>query len=91
MTVQNTVFIIYYINTDEPECSEVLNTYKCKDKAINKLIEIAGYRKDSNGNLTQYFKPTSDYSSYDEIYTQVDENMELIDDDIYRIYEVPVI
>lgn len=91
MTVQNTVFIIYYINTDEPECSEVLNTYTSRDRAIKKLIEIAGYRNDKNGNLTQYFKPTTDYTSYNEIYTLVDENMELVDEDIYRIYEIPVI
>jgi len=86
-----TVFIVYYINTDEPECSEVLNTYTCKDRAIKKLIEVAGYRNDTKGNLTQYFKPTSDYTSYNQLYTLVEENMELIDEDIYRIYETPVI
>lgn len=91
MTIQNTVFIIYYINTDEPECSEVLNTYTSRDRAIKKLIEIAGYRNDINGNLTQYFKPTTDYTSYNEIYRLVNETMELIDEDIYRIYEIPVI
>lgn len=91
MTVQNTVFTIYYINTDEPECSEVLNTYTCKDRAIKKLIEVAGYRQDTNSNLTQYFRPTSDYTSYDQLYALVEENMELIDEDIYRIYETPVI
>lgn len=91
MTVQNTVFIIYYINIDEPKYSEVLNVYHCKDKAIKKLIEVAGYRKDTNGNLTQYFRPTSDYTSYNEIYTLVENNMELIDEDIYRLYEVTVI
>jgi len=91
MTILNTVFIIYYINTDEPKYSEVLNAYTCKDDAIKKLIEIAGYREDIKGNLTQYFRPTSDFSSYDELYTLVDKNMELIDDDIYRIHEIPVI
>ena len=89
--MQNKVFIVYYINTDEPECSEVLNVYTCKDNAIKKLIETAGYRNDNNGNLTQYFKPTSEYTSYNEIYTLVEKNMELIDEDIYRIYETPVI
>jgi hypothetical protein len=91
MTVQNTIFVIYYINTDEPECSEVLNTYTCKDRAIKKLIEVAGYRQDTNSNLTQYFRPTYDYTSYDQLYALVEENMELVDEDIYRIYETPVI
>jgi len=91
MTVQTIVFVVYYINTDEPECSEVLNTYTCKDKAIRKLIEVAGYRNDTKGNLTQYFKPTTDYASYNQLYTLVEENMELIDEDIYRIYETLVI
>lgn len=91
MTVQNKVFIVYYVNTDEPECSEIVDIYTCKNRAIKKLIEIAGYRNDNNGKLTQYFRPTSDYKSYNDLYTSVEKNMELFDEDIYRIHETSII
>ena len=85
------VYIVYYIHTDRPEFSEILSTYTTKDKAVRGLIEFANYRQDNDGILTQYFTPTNDYDSYDELYDIVDRELELTDVDIYRISEMYVI
>lgn len=85
------VYIVYYIHTDIPDFSEILSTYTTKDKAVRGLIEFANYRQDNDGNLTQYFMPTDDYESYNELYNIVDHELELTDVDIYRISEMYVL
>jgi hypothetical protein len=84
------VYVLIYIHTDKPEFSEVLGIYKEKENAINKLIEKANYRE-INGKITQYYEDTDDYNSIDEIKQKLYKNMELIDEDIYRIQLVNII
>ena len=83
----NIIYILWYIHTDKVEYSEILGVYSDKNKAIDKLLEKAHYRKDKNGNLTQYMEKSNDYRSYEELKSIVTENLELKDEDIYRITE----
>jgi len=80
-------FILYYINTDYPEYSEILGVCNNKEKAINELLEFANYRQNSNGELTQYMVPTKEYESFSYLKKKVSVEMELKDYDIYRICE----
>ena len=41
----NSMFILFYIQTDNPEFSEILGVYSSKDKAVDQLLERANYRK----------------------------------------------
>ena len=86
----NELYVLSYIHTDKPEYSEVYGVYRTKDKAVKKLLEVANYRKDKNGNLTQYYIKNNDYTSYDFLKNKVLSNMELVDEDIYRITPVRV-
>ena len=83
------VFVVLYIHTDNPSFSEVLGVFVNKCDAVEELLERANYRE-KNGRLTQYREPTSEYSSMTYLRTKVDEKMELVDTDIYRIVEMPV-
>ena len=81
------VFVLLYIHTDCPEYSDVLGVFSDKSEAIKDLLECANYRE-NKGKLTQYKEPCSEYPSFGSLYSIVDENMELIDIDIYRIVEL---
>lgn len=83
----NTIYVLLYIHTDIPEYSEVLGVFKNKESAVTELLERANYRKNKQGFLTQYLYPTDEYESFDALYSKVMENMELYDEDIYRITE----
>jgi hypothetical protein len=84
------VYAILYIHTDEPVYSEVLGLFDNKSDAVAELLERANYRN-TNGMLTQYMKPCDEYESFDALVNLVSTKMELIDTDIYRITELPVI
>ena len=81
------VYVVLYIHTDAPEHSEVLGVYKDKEKAVAELLERANYRENKEGVLTQYMQPTEEYESFSILRTKVMEEMELHDEDIYRITE----
>lgn len=85
------MYVLSYINIDEPKHSEVYGIYKNKDNAIRKLLEIAHYREDKYGNLSQCFKKTNKYPSFDDLYNKVFESMELIDHDIFRVDSIIII
>ncbi len=78
------VYILIYIHSDNIEYTEVLGVYTDKSKAINELLERANYRE-KNGVLTQYMEPTTEYESFSALKALVEKQMELHDDDIYRI------
>ena len=81
------VFVLLYIHTDCPEYSDVLGVFSDKSEAVKDLLECANYRE-KNGKLTQYKEPCSEYSSLGSLSEVVDEKMELVDVDIYRIVEL---
>lgn len=81
------VYAILYINTDEPENSEVLGIYTDYDYCVDKLLERANYRN-KNGMLTQYLRPTEEYENFKVLREKVYEEGELFDEDIYRIEEI---
>lgn len=83
----NSIFILFYIQTDNPEFSEILGVYRSKDKAVDQLLERANYRKNKQGKLTQYMIPTDEYESFESLRNNVLKSMELYDEDIYRITE----
>ena len=83
------VFIVFYIQTDIPENSEVLGVFNKKDKAVRELLERANYRE-KNGKLTQYMDPCDEYDSFTDLYNIVFSTLELVDTDIYRITEIPL-
>ena len=81
------VYVLLYIHTDNPEYSEILGVFNTKDKAVDELLERANYRKNKNGELTQYKQKTDEYESFDILRDKVFTSMELQDEDIYRIIE----
>lgn len=81
----NFVYTVIYIHTDDPKLSETLGVFISKEKAIEHLIERAGYREKSNGQLTQYMQSTDEYDSLEDIRQIVNETNELVDEDIFRI------
>lgn len=81
------VFILLYIHTDKPEYSDILGVFNTKDKAVDELLEKANYRKNKNGELTQYKLKTDEYESFDILRDKVFTSNELQDEDIYRIIE----
>mgnify|MGYP000229695628 CR=1 FL=1 len=83
------VFIVFYIQTDIPENSEVLGVFNNKEEAVRELLERANYRE-KNGKLTQYMDQCDEYDSFADLYNIVFSNMELVDVDIYRITEIPL-
>ena len=83
------VYTVLYIHTDKPEYSEVLGVFINKSHAVSELLERANYRN-NNGILTQYMKPCNEYDSFDDLFNIVNNEMELIDEDIYRITELPL-
>lgn len=82
------VYVLLYIHRDTPENSEVLGAFKNKEHAVTELLERANFRVNNQGFLTQYFRPSYEYESYKVLYDKVMEEMELYDDDIYRITEL---
>ena len=83
-------YVLYYIQIETPEYSEVLGVYSKKDKAIDELLLRANYRENKYGQLTQYMEPTDEYESLAILRVQVEEQMELVDTDIYRIEKCPL-
>ena len=81
------VYVLLYIHTDNPEYSEILGVFNTKDKAVDELLERANYRKNKNGELTQYKQKTDEYESFDILRDKVFASLELQDEDIYRIIE----
>lgn len=84
------VYVVFYIHIDKPQYSEVLGVFQYKRDAIIELLERANYRE-KDGILTQYMKPTQEYESYRALWDKVEEEMELVDVDIYRISMLPYI
>ena len=84
------VYVVFYIHTDKSEYSEILGVFTKKEQAVSELLERANYRN-KNGVLTQYMIPCDEYKSFDILSKLVTKNMELIDTDIYRISELPII
>lgn len=82
----NRKFTVIYINTDEINFSEVIGTYNTKHEAVESMIKAAHY-DEVDGVLRQYRMPTYDYPSYQFLYNQAFENLEICDYDIYRIIE----
>ena len=64
-----------------------MGVFNTKDKAVDELLERANYRKNKNGELTQYKEKTEEYESFDILRNKVFTTMELQDEDIYRIIE----
>jgi hypothetical protein len=86
----NVVYSVLYIQTDNPECSEVLGIFRDREKAIDELLERANYRE-RDGVLTQYMKPTKEYDSFSKLRETVSNSMELRDVDIYRIERIHLV
>lgn len=84
----NTVFTLMYVNVDVPANSEVIGVYNCKDVAIDALLKAAHY-SEKNGILYQYLERTDEYESFAALREQVKNDLFLVDEDIYRIMEVP--
>lgn len=84
------VFVLLYINTENPEYSEVLGLFNKKDDAIKELLERANYRE-KDGKLTQYLQPTDDYESFELLKNKVETEMILKDEDIYKIQILPLL
>ena len=78
------VYTVVYYNTDEVKNSEVIGVYGDEETAVYALIKAAHY-EDRNGELYQYKRKSTDYSSFDELLVLVKKEMCLIDSDIYRI------
>ena len=83
------VFVVVYINTDNPEFSEVLGVFNQKEDAVTELLERANYRE-KNDKLTQYMRPSNEYESFSVLRQKVEREMELVDVDIYRLFDVVV-
>lgn len=83
------VYVVLYIHTDEPTYSEVLGVFTKKSDAVAELLERANYRE-TNGKLTQYMEPCNEYESLTALADLVNQKMELIDTDVYRISEHPL-
>jgi hypothetical protein len=83
------VFVLLYINTENPEYSEVLGLFNKKDDAITELLERANYRE-KDGKLTQYLQPTDEYESFEFLKNKVETEMILKDEDIYKIQILPL-
>jgi len=81
------LYILLYIHTDNPEYTEILGVFNTKDKAVDELLERANFRKNKNGELTQYKQQTDEYESFDILRDKVFTSNELQDEDIYRIIE----
>lgn len=84
---QTKIYVLFYINVDEPIYSEVLGIYSSKESAVDNLLEIANYRE-KDGKLTQYMEATDEYPSFELLREKVMNDMELQDVDIYRIHEL---
>ena len=78
------IYVLFYINVDEPKYSEVLGIYSSKESAVDNLLEVANYRE-KEGKLTQYMETTDEYPSLEFLREKVMNDMELHDVDIYRI------
>ena len=81
-------YSVLYFNKDDIKYSEMIGVYDNLDKAIRMLIELANYREDKNGNLTQYMKPTDDYSNMQSLYDYVQKKRYIRDYDKYVITEI---
>lgn len=84
MIQSNVIYNIVYINTDDPENCEILGSYMDENEAVSELLERANYRE-KNGVLTQYFKETNEYPSYEFLFNMVKRKKVLYDVDIYKI------
>jgi hypothetical protein len=77
------LYNVLYINVDEPASSEVYGTYDTHSKALEKLLNIAGYWKNKEGNVLQNgYKVNKDWN---QLKNEVLNNNELIECDIFRI------
>ena len=85
----STSFVVVYYNVDEVKNSEVGGVYPDKDTAVKALVKAAHY-DEKNGKLRQYRRESSDYKSYQEVVEKANNDMELVDYDIYRIETVVI-
>jgi len=77
------LYNVLYINVDDPASSEIYGTYNTVYKALEKLLNIAGYWKNKDGIVLQNgYKVNKDW---DQLRNEVLNNNELIDCDIFRI------
>ena len=77
------IYNVLYINTDEPELSEIYGGYNTLDKALDKLLNIAGYWKSKDDNVLQNGNKVNKY--WKQLKNEVLKNNELIEYDIFRI------
>jgi len=83
------VYVVLYIHTDKPTYSETLGVFQHKADAVTELLERANYRE-RGGCLTQYMKPCDEYESFAALREKVEHDMKLVDNDVYRIDELPL-
>ena len=84
MILEMTLYNVLYINVGDPVSSELYGTYNTIDKALEKLLNIAGYWKNKDGSVLQHgYKVNKDWNQLrNEV---LNNNNELIDYDIFRI------
>ena len=80
-------YIVLFFDRDMIKHSELIGLYTDLDKAVEVLIQIAGYQTDENNNLTQYKQSCDDYASMGHLIEYVKKNRYLIDHDKYVISE----
>ena len=83
-------YAVLFFDRDMIKHSELIGMYSEIDKAINVLVEMAGYREDNDNNLTQYMKPCDDYASMKDLIEYVRFNKYLDDYDRYVITEYDI-
>ena len=81
----STIFAILYVNTDDPELTDVLQLCKTKEEAVDSLLELAHYRKDGEDGVIQYHEITDSEQSFNDLRKRVAETMKLDDVDLYKI------
>lgn len=84
------VYLVLYINIDDPTNTEIYGAYKDLHMAVKGLLTAASYREGVNDSVTQYRQPTTEYESYLSLYNSVFEELCLVDEDIYRIQCIEV-
>jgi len=81
------MYILFYINVDEPENSEIYGIYSSLNSAVENLILISGY-KEIDRKLLQFFTPSISFKSMKDLKAVINRDLILIDYDIYKIEKI---